>query len=111
MNTFPSTLIPNIHSSETLSIPLVTSETEGNYPKVRRRTTKAREKFDLKFDPLTVTEWAILKAFFETNQGLPFTFVHPTSLVSYTCVIMQDTLEKSFISSFIFKTALKIEEV
>lgn len=111
MNSFPSELIPTIDSSSETYIPTLKSESDGNYPKVRRLVTKSREKFNLKFTNITIEKFNTLNAFFIANQGLSILYTSPDNGATYTCVFMQDELKKRHKSQNIVSTELRMEEV
>lgn len=98
-------------SSDTLSIPVLRSESEGAYTKVRRITTKAKNEFTLKYNKLTKVNYAILSDYFSANQGLSFDFVHPDTNITHTCVFMQDSIKKTHIDGVLSSTVIKLEEV
>jgi|LGVF01.2.fsa_nt_gb hypothetical protein len=110
MNTYPTTPTPRIGSKDTKIIPIVKSESEGNYTKVRRVTTKARMKFNLKYNTITSDEFNTLDAFFEANQGIAFIFVHPVTSISYNCIFNQSELGKNYKGVHI-DTDMILEEV
>ncbi len=111
MNTFPAAVCPRMATKETTLLPIIKVESDANYTKVRRVSTRAREKFELAFSTITETEFATLKAFFIANQGLPFIFVHPNSAISYTCVFNQSELKKTYFSKLLVSTQMVLEEV
>lgn len=111
MNTFPTDPKPRIGSKDTTIIPIVKSESDGNYTRVRRIATRSREKFELNYNVITFSEFDILKSFFVANQGFPFTFTHPATSVAYTCIFSQEELEKNYIDSKFINTKIILEEV
>jgi hypothetical protein len=108
---YPENPIPSLGSSSQLYIPLIKSESDGNYPKVRRKTTKARKKFELDYKNILHSEFQVLEDFFVANQGLSFDFTEPLSGTIYTCVFMQDELDKSYDTVNTVSTTIKLEEV
>lgn len=111
MNTFPTVPCPRMGSMDTTILPIIKTESEGNYTRVRRTATRSREKFELDFSTIKLTEFNVLKAFFLANQGLPFTFVHPDTAVSYTCILNQSELKKKRFSKNIVSTQMILEEI
>jgi hypothetical protein len=109
METFPTEPHPRVGSKESTVNPIIKSESDGNYTKTRRITTKSRKKFELNYNALTMPEYQILEDFFNANQGMPFLFTAPNSTV-YECIFVQDELPKDYVNSFVVNTSIKIEE-
>ena len=91
MAAFPDIPV-TIGSQSSLYIPIVQTESEGNYLRVRRKTTRSRRIFTLDFKEISYTDYALIEAFFEANQGISFTWTHPVTSIEYDLVFMQDTL-------------------
>ena len=109
---FPTEPIPRASGSdETIIIPLVKSESEGAYTKVRRKITKVKNEFKLNYRKITKAEYTILKNYFIANQGLEFQFVHPDTLEEYTCIFKQDKLVKTHTDGVLVSTEIMLEEV
>lgn len=98
-------------SSDKLNIPTIRTESENAYTKVRRKTTRTKSKFKLSYRSITEAEYTILQTFFNTNQGLAFTFVHPATTVSYNCIFSQDDLDKTYKDGVLVSTEISIEEI
>ena len=111
MANFPTAPCPRVGTKETTVIPIVKSESEGNYTKVRRVATRSRKKFELKYNALTLSEFQILETFFIDNQGSSFTFTHPSTAVEYECIFNQSELKKDFTDTKIVNTDIVLEEV
>jgi len=108
---YPTTPIPSLGSSTETYIPLIKSESDGNYTKVRRRTTKAREKFSLKYNNISFDEFDTLRSFFLAAQGQSFTFTEPMTGVQYTCIMSQESLPKDYATTNTVSTSVELEEV
>jgi hypothetical protein len=91
---FPTSPAPEYASTEEYIIPIVKTESDGNYLRVRRKTTKKRETFTLKFVCLH-SGYDSIRTFFDTWQGTAFTWTHPTTGVVHTVVFGQDKLTRS----------------
>lgn len=111
MATFPTNIIPQLGTKDDTYLPVIRVESERGYPKTRRLNTKSRFKSELMFNAITLTEFNTLETFFIANQGIPFTYIHPITAVSYDCTFMQDSLTKRFITPDIVSTKIMIEEV
>jgi hypothetical protein len=89
---------PNISASdygldEEYYKPQIRTEFEGNYVQSRAKSTRARNRWALHWLYMTEAEFQTLKTFFNTNQGLSFTWVHPVTSVSYSCFFSVDSLK------------------
>jgi hypothetical protein len=92
---YPSTPIPSVGSKDSYIIPIIKSEAEGNYVRVRRRATRKRETFELRYTEMRYSDYETLLAFFDANQGMSFTFVHPLTSAEHTVVFGMDKLERT----------------
>lgn len=114
MATYPTTIVaPNKGTSEEDYIPLIRTESDGNYPKTRRIATKSRKKFRLSYTNMTLADYTTLQTFFIANQGLSFTFTNPTDSISYDCIFAQDSLVKTYQHDVtnLISTQVSLEEV
>lgn len=102
---------PRVGSSDKKSINITKNSFEGNYLQVRRTSTRSRKAFQLKYNNITLAEFAILEAFFDINVGTVFTFTHPVELVSYQVTFKEGTLEKTYTSFGIVDTNIELESV
>ena len=105
---------PRVRASgtvDTATIPLVKSESDGAYTKVRRKVTRVKNKFTLSYQKITYDEFDILKAYFYANQGLSFDFIHPSNAETFTCVFAQEEIQKTYIDSVLVSTTIVLEEV
>lgn len=91
--------------------PLIKTETDGNYPRVRPIATRSRKKFDLKFTNITKDNYDTLKTFFDANQGIPFDFTYPTDNITYSVISVQDSLPLRQKSTNIVSTQWRVEEL
>lgn len=110
MAIYPTTPIPSIGSKSAYIIPIVKSEADGNYIRVRRRSTRKRESFELKYSLMSYEEYAVLEEFFDTNQGLSFTWTHPVTSAEHTVVFMMDRLEATMYETYCEVTVM-LEEL
>lgn len=93
MAQFPTTPIPRMGSGQKKKISILKTSFEGNYLQVRRGSTRSRMVFNLSFDSITDTEFAILDAFFEAHAGTVFDFVHPKTAVTHQVTFQNEELE------------------
>lgn len=94
MPTFPTSPKPQVGGSEEYIIPIVKTESDGNYIKVRRKTTKKRELFTLKFT-CPHSGYEAIKSFFSSYQGTSFTWTHPITGSTHTVIFGQDKLSRT----------------
>jgi hypothetical protein len=110
MPTYPTTPIPSVGTKDATVIPIIKSEAEGNYIRVRRRATRKRETLELKYSKMTYEDYDTLRTFFIENQGTAFTFVHPVSSAEYTVVFTMDKLERAMYETYVDVTVI-LEEL
>lgn len=95
MANYPSNPIPSVGSRESYIIPIIKTETEGNYLRVRRRSTKKRETFELKYNQMSYSDYDTIKEFFTDYQGSAFTWTHPITGVDHTVVFDMNELQRT----------------
>ena len=93
MAAFPSIANPSRGLEEETYLPQIKSEFEANYVQVRKSATRDRSKWNLVWNVLSETDYQTLLTFFKANQGLSFTWTHPVSLATYTCVFSTSSLK------------------
>lgn len=103
--------IPRIGSSDKKSFNVTKNSFEANYLQVRRTSTRSRAAFSLVYDTLTLAEFAILEAFFNSYIGTVFTFTHPVELVDYQVTFAESSIEKTYISFGVVDTTITLESV
>lgn len=99
MASFPTSPIPSVGSKDATIIPIIKTSSDGNYIKVRRKTTRARKTFELTYTNISYTDYATLELFFTTNQGTVFIFTHPVSGTTYNCVFDMDEMSRTMDST------------
>lgn len=102
---------PRLGTSDKKSINITKNSFEANYLQVRRTSTRSRKVFQLKYDTLTLAEFAILEDFFDLNVGSVFTFTHPVELVDYQVTFKEGSLEKTYVSFGIVDTMVELESI
>jgi hypothetical protein len=98
MSTWPSTLpTPSWGLEEEHYKPQDKIEFEANYVQSRPLSTRARDRWgNLGWALMSEAEYQILEAFFDANQGNTFTFVHPMTGVSRTCLFSTDSIKSKY---------------
>lgn len=94
MPTFPTSPKPQVGGSEEYIIPIIKTEADGNYIRVRRKATKKRQVFDLRF-VCPHAGYDAIKAFFDSYQGKSFTWTHPITAATHTVVFGIDRLKRT----------------
>ena len=100
-----------IGSDETSSYNIIKNTFEGNYLAVRKKSSRARKLFNLKYDTLTRAEFAILEAHFDAHVGTIFNFVHPISGVTYEVTYSDASLSQGYKSFNIVDSTIKLESI
>ena len=98
-------------SDETSSYNVIKNTFEGNYLAVRKKTSRARALFNLKYDNITAAEFTILQEHFDAHVGTIFNFVHPVSGITYEVTYSDPTLSKTYKSFNIVDSTIKLESI
>jgi len=95
MGTWPSTLPPPSSGiDEEYYRPQERMDFEANYVQVASKSLRGKKRWpDFGWEILTETEYQILESFFDANQGGSFTFTHPITGVSHTCIFSADSVK------------------
>jgi hypothetical protein len=109
MANWPSIPNPDFGLEEEIYYPLVRTEKEANYVQARRRSTRDRGRWNLGWKALPEADYQTLLTFFLAN--LSFTWTHPKSSVTYTCMFSEDSLKSKIISPTRRYVTCPIEEV
>jgi hypothetical protein len=86
-------------SSEEYIIPIIKTESEGNYIRVRRGSTKKREVFTLIFRTPN-SDYETIKGHFNGNQGSSFTWLHQETGITHIVVYGMDRLKRSMFGGY-----------
>jgi len=109
---YPSTPSPRFQSVRGKSLPALRTESEANYGNTRKRSTRSRAYFQLKYDAITHEEFSTLEAFFLANQGSKFSFVYPLEpLTTYTVMFNMDKIEATDINPNRCTTSVELIQV
>lgn len=111
MTVFPSSPAPRIGSAEELKYNVLKNSFEGNYLQVRRASTRGRRTFTLKYTSITNPEFDALQAFFETNVGMVFDFIHPLTAETHKVTFQNDALQRTYTSQTRCDTEIILEGV
>ncbi len=111
MADWPSIASPGYGIKEAVYKPQIRQEFEANYVQSRPRSTRSVKRWTLSWGLLSESDYGLLLAFFEANQGNTFTWTHPVTSVSYTCRFSTDTLESEIAFTGWRKVTVHIEEV
>jgi len=111
MSNWPSISPPDYGMTEEIYKPQVRTETDSNYILTRPRATRSRGRWKLSWDTMTEADYQTLKTFFIANQGSSFTWTHPITGSSYTCVFQENSLQSSAVFNGFRSVSCAIEEV
>lgn len=88
------------------------SNFDGGYQQQRPQFTRAYKTFDLSYNILTDDEIVTLDTFFQTYQGMSFTFVHPVKNTEHTVMFDMDEFDLTYESGVVRRdVAIKLREV
>jgi len=93
MATFPAIARPSRGLEEEYYLPQKRTDFEANYVQTRKSVTRGRGKWPLVWNILSEANYQTLLTFFKANQGNSFTWIHPVSSVSYTCIFSADSIK------------------
>ena len=111
MATFPTEPIPRMGSKDKKKYNVLKNEFEANYLQVRKASTRSRQMFTLEYNAISNDEFDILEAFFDANIGTIFTFVHPSTSVSYQVTFSDDNLEKKYATNELCDVSINLESI
>ena len=99
MSTWPAIPNPSSGIEEELYLPQIRQEFEANYVLSRKIATRNRKNWQLTWAGMLETDYQLLQAFFVANQGSSFTWTHPGSLTSYTCIFSGNSIKSTALTS------------
>lgn len=93
MPSFPSVKAPDYSKyQEGIRLPARRTEFEGNTISTRPRAAKARKLFTVGWSRMSNADKESVFTFFETYQGLAFSFTPPGEATATTCVFADDEI-------------------
>lgn len=95
MATWPSIMIPQYGTDGEWYRPQIRNEFEANYVQSRPRSTRGVMRWTLKWTAMPEADFQTLLTFFNTNQGLSFTWTEPRTGTARTCRFSEDSLKWS----------------
>jgi len=113
MAVYPNAPLPEVGSTESHRLEAIRTETEAGYGMTRKKFTKRRVIFTLKYSNITIDECNILKDFFLANQGSVFTYQHDTlsSSESYQVMFAMDEFPITLDSGHLRSTSVSLISV
>lgn len=104
------TLNPRYGVKESTIGKTVKAEFDGNYVQQRPKTTRTRKKFEIEY-LLTQSEFNTFDTFFKDNLGYSFSFVHPSTLATYTVRFGTDSIDATYLYDDLIKISVVLEEL
>lgn len=86
------------------------SSSEAGYVHTRAKWTSNKRTFSLAWNVMTSANKATLETFFDTNQGTTFSWTHPDTDASHTCLFSDDSIQFKSISNGLWSVTVSIEE-
>jgi len=111
MTNWPSIAQPSYNSSEEYYRPQIKTEFEANYAQSRPTATRSIYRWSLKWSAMPLADYATLKTFFNTNQGLSFTWTNAIDSSSHTVRFSDSSLKAQYITKDYVGVEVNIEEV
>jgi len=102
---------PRLGTGDKKSVNIIKNSFEANYLQVRRGSTRSRKAFELDYSTLTLAEFAILEAHFDSHVGTVFSFTHPVEGVEYQVTYATGELEKTYKSFGVVDTKISLESI
>lgn len=90
----------------------IRSDFSAGYVQSRPLWTRMRKQFELSWSTMKSSDLSTLESFFESNQGGSFTWTHPETGASYTCLFSDDSIDANFLKGSLdrYKVTVNIEE-
>jgi len=113
MAVYPSIPLPEVGSTESHRLEAIRTEAEAGYGMTRKKFTKRRVSFVLKYNNITVDECNTIKDFFLANQGSTFTYPHVTisGTENYTVMFAMDEFPITLESGHLRTTSVSLISV
>jgi hypothetical protein len=115
MPTFPTlTMLPSFPLDEEQEDVTIRTEMEAGYTHTRKRYTRTRITFTVKYDMITTSDKTTLEAFIGTVEqgGFSFSWTHPQSSVTHTVKFPEGGLPKfSHIITDYWSCEFKVRQV
>ena len=102
---------PSLGTGDKVSINITKVSFEANYLAVRRTSSRSRKAFTLEYPVITLSEFAILEAHFNSSVGTLFGFLHPVENIEYQVTYGSGELEKTYISYNVVSTKIMLESI
>lgn len=96
---------------EDLNFPQIRTEFESGTVQARPKWTRGRRTFNLSWSGMTEAHFILLQAAFLADQGLSFSWTHPTSAVVYVVRFQGDKVTGEVTTPGRRKVSLVLEEV
>ena len=109
MANWPSIAEPN-GLTESIIKKVHRSDSELGYVQSRAKWTGSKKMFELSWNGMITADKTSLETFFSANQGDSFTWTHPITSTSYTCVFSEDSLGFDFVAPGYWAITIKLEE-
>ena len=109
MANWPSIAAPN-SLTESIIKKAHRSDSELGYIQSRAVWTGSKKSFELGWNGMSTVDKAFLETFFDSNQGSSFTWTHPITSTSYTCLFTGDNLSFEFVAPGYWALTITIEE-
>jgi hypothetical protein len=109
---FPSTIPkPQYPFKESTFDPMNRTSFDSGDVASRPKFTRARKKFELKWDFLDDKEYADVEAFFTSLRGASFTWNHPITGKDYILIWSDDSLDVTVTMLNRYAVTVRLEEV
>jgi hypothetical protein len=113
MANWPATIIaPWLTFVEDAFNPIIVTEFEAGYTQTRPRFTRAKKRFILKWELMSIDQVDILRPFYDSMAGgAVFTWTHPVSGTPYVVRFTKDELICTRLSAAWWVVDVELEEV
>ena len=109
---FPNTIpLPQYPFKESVFDPINRTSFDSGDVAARPKFTRARKKFELKWDYLSPEEYAGIEDFFMALRGAAFVWQHPITGKEYTLLWSDDSLDATVPSLHYHSVTVRLEEV
>ncbi|MEW5724398.1 MAG: hypothetical protein AB1896_14905 [Thermodesulfobacteriota bacterium] len=108
---FPNIKKPGLVGFEEETVyPQIRSEFESGVVQSRPAFTKARQRWVLRWNALSDSDYSALITFFKANQGNTWNWTHPATSEVFVCRFSEDSIRSKVVAPGLRQLEVPIEE-
>ena len=107
---WPTIPAPSFMTGGEVYLPIVRTDFEGGYVQTRKRASRERERWFLRWNNMEEAQFQLLKAAFIADQGNSFPWVESVTGLSHTVKYSEDSLKWSHVEKGYRQVSVALEE-